>query len=141
MKQNMYVRGNGAKVLKKRFQAFDKIFLISILALIFGLYVTMQSQIKSVIKETGDLRTEKKLLAEELERMMADYDKAVSYTELKDFAGKKLFMTESRSKVKSFTVIDNNDIFRAVIKTEMPDLFETRINLAFLPREVKNSEN
>ena len=141
MKQNMYVRGNGAKVLKKRFQAFDKIFIIGILALIFGLYISMQSQIKSVIKETGDLRLEKKLLSEELERLMSDYDKTVSYAELKDFAGKKLNMIESGSKIKSFIVIDKNEIFRSVSKTQMPQLFETRVNLALLTKDAKQTEN
>jgi hypothetical protein len=137
----MYVRGNGAKVLKKRFQSFDKLFIIGLMALIFGLYISMQSQIKSVIKETGDLKIEKKLLAEELDRMMADYDKTVSYTELRDFAGARLKMVESGSEIKSFTVIDKNEVFRTVYSNEMPQLFETRVNLALLTRGEKKSEN
>jgi hypothetical protein len=101
----------------------------------------MQSQIKSVIKETGDLKIEKKLLAEELDRMMADYDKTVSYTELRDFAGARLKMVESGSEIKSFTVIDKNEVFRTVYSNEMPQLFETRVNLALLTRGEKKSEN
>ncbi len=140
MKQHLYVRGNGAKVLKKRFQAFDKILIMALFAFILGLYVIMQSQIKSVTKETGDLSVEKKLLSEELERLMSDYDKMVTYSELKQYANTKLNMIESGSKVKSFAVIDKHGIFRTARPSDMPDLFETRINLALLQTEEKNKD-
>jgi len=135
MKQHLYVRGNGAKVLKKRFQSFDKILIIALFAFILGLYVIMQTQIKSVTKETGDLRVEKKLLTEELERLMSDYDKMISYSELKQYANCRLNMVESGSKVKSFAVIDKHGVFRTVRSSDMPDLFETKISLALMQQE------
>jgi cell division protein FtsL len=135
MKQHLYVRGNGAKVLKKRFQAFDKIFIMTLFAFILGLYVIMQSQIKSVTKETGDLTVQKKLLTEELDRLMSDYDKMITYSELKQYANTRLDMAESASKIKSFTVIDKYEVFRTVKTSEMPDLFETKISLALLRQD------
>ncbi len=141
MKQNLYARGNGPKILTKRFQAFDKIFIMALFAFILGLYVIMQSQIKSVTKEAGDLFIQKKLLAEELERLISDYDKMMTYTELKQYANSNLDMKESGSKVKSFTVVDRHEVFKNTGTNEMPDLFETKVSLALLRKEEISTEN
>ncbi|MBU4485942.1 MAG: hypothetical protein KKD38_03360 [Candidatus Delongbacteria bacterium] len=140
MSAQKYVRGNGAKALKKRFSIFNLFIKFSLFPLIIGLYVILQSQVKSICRETDQLNAKKNILAEELERITSEYDKMIAYSEISEFAMKELKMNYSVKNMKSFTVIDKNEIFKSQNTNELPQLFDTNVNLALIESDEQTNE-
>lgn len=135
MSSGLYVRGNGAKALQKRFSVFKSIVKYAPFAVLTVLYVVLQGQIKTVCRSSEDLTNHKNLLVEELERLTSDYDKMINYGEIKEFAQNELAMVHSAKYIKSFAVIDKNEIFKSEKTTDLPQLFETNIDLASIEPE------
>jgi hypothetical protein len=136
MSSDLYARGNGAKALKKRFTVFKQLIKYSPIALLLAGYVILQAQVKMVCRENGNLIVQKNILVEELERLSSDYDKMLSYGEIKEFAQTELAMTHSVNNIKTFAVVDKEDIFKASKPSELPVLFETNFDLASIEPEV-----
>lgn len=134
MSGELYVRGNGARTLKRKVSFFGLIFKLTLFSLLMGLHVVLQSQVKLLARDTGNLETQKMILAEELERLVSENDKMLPYSEIKLFAQNNLNMKHIPSKMKSFTVIDRNGCFDSPAEYQLPRLFETNINLALIEK-------
>lgn len=130
MPSELYARGNGAKALKKRFNVFNRITKYVPLALIIASYVILQAQVKAVSRENSRLVSEKNILNEQLERLNSDYDKMISYGEIKDYAVNSLCMNFSAKNIRTFAVLDKENIFEKSKRSDLPVLFETDYDLA-----------
>jgi|GEM_PF-1256637 len=135
MASELYARGNGTKTLNNRFRIFKKLLKFLPLVFLFAGYVILQAQVKTVCRNNDELVSQKNMLVEELERLNSDYDKMLSYSEVKEFAQKELSMTHSVKTQRTFAVIDNEDIFSTQELTKLPSLFETNFDLASLEPE------
>ena len=130
MPSELYARGNGAKALKKRFNVFSRMMKYVPLALIFAGYVILQAQVKAVSRDNSRLTAEKNILNEQLERLGSDYDKMVSYGEIKDYALNSLAMSFTVKNLRTFAVMDKENLFEHSKQSDLPDLFETDYDLA-----------
>jgi len=135
MASELYARGNGTKTLNNRFRIFRKLLKFLPLVFLFAGYVILQAQVKTVYRNNDELVTQKNMLAEELERLTSDYDKMFSYSDIKEFAQNELSMTHSVKNLRTFAVLDTDDIFSAQELIKLPSLFETNFDLASLEPE------
>jgi len=135
MTSELYARGNGTKTLNNRFRIFKKLIKFLPLVFLFAGYVILQAQVKTVYRNNDKLVTQKNILDEELERLTSDYDKMLSYGEIKEFAQNELSMTHSVKNLRTFAVIDKEDIFSTQELSKLPSLFETNFDLASLEPE------
>ncbi|HQO09141.1 MAG TPA: hypothetical protein PLK90_03590 [Clostridiales bacterium] len=144
MPSEQYARGNGAKALKKRFNVFSRITKYVPLALIIATYVILQAQVKAVSRENSRLLSEKNILNEQLERLNSDYDKMIPYGEIRDYAVNSLSMNSSASNIRTFAVLDKDNIFEKSKRSDLPVLFETDYDLASIelqePAETKKEQ-
>jgi len=138
MASELYARGNGAKALKSRFRVFKQLAKFLPLVLILAGYVILQAQVKTVYRNNDKLISQKNMLAEELERLNSDYDKMLSYGEIKEFAQKELAMSHSVKTIRTFALIDKEDLFSNEKESSLPVLFETNFDLASLEPEVSS---
>jgi len=139
MSSELYSRGEGAKALKKRFTVFKKLMKYSPIALLLAGYVILQAQVKLVCRDNGNLSFQKTILMEELERLTSDYDKMVSYGEIKDYAQVELAMIHSVKSIKTFAVVDKENMFNVSKPSSLPALFETNFDLAYIEPEVSET--
>ena len=79
MSGQLYVRGNGARTLKRKVSFFGLIFKLTIFSMLIGLYVVLQSQVKMTARDTVDLEAQKRILTEEYERLVSENDKILTY--------------------------------------------------------------
>ncbi|HAQ62100.1 TPA: hypothetical protein DCR49_08945 [Candidatus Delongbacteria bacterium] len=135
MASELYARGNGTKTLNNRFRIFKKLLKFLPMVFLFAGYVILQAQVKTVYRNNDELVTQKNMLAEELERLTSDYDKMLSYSEIKEFAHNELSMTHSVKNLRTFAIIDKDDIFNTGELSKLPSLFETNFDLASLEPE------
>lgn len=134
MSGELYVRGNGARALKRKVSFFSLIFKLTLFSLLLGLHVVLQSQVKLLARDAGNLESQKKIMAEEFERLVSENDKMLPYSEIKLYAQNNLDMKHIPSKMKSFTVLDRNGYFDDPAEYQLPALFETNINLALIEK-------
>jgi hypothetical protein len=140
MDNRQYIRGNGAAALKKRFSVVKIIGKLMMYSILPVFYVILQSQVKLVSRELERGEYAKQILTEELERLYSDYDKMIPYSEIKDYAAEKLAMKHTPKKVMCFSVLDKSGIIRSNERQELPQLFDTRINLALVNSEQLKTE-
>ncbi len=127
-----YVRGNGVQSLNRRISVFGLVLKTLFLALIIGSHVIIQSQIKSVSRDTVRLMTKQSILEEELERLISFNEKIFTFSDIVNYAENDLKMRYLSSDVKSFTIVDKKELFESGHNSNMPELFDTNINLTMI---------
>jgi hypothetical protein len=136
MENGNYIRGNGAVALKKRFSVIKIAGKLVMYAILPVFYVILQSQVKLISRGLERAEYSSQMMKEELERLNSDYEKMVSYSEVKDYAEKEFSMVQVSRKVICFSVLDKSGIIKTKHSVrELPQLFDTRINLALVSEE------
>lgn len=125
-----FKRGNGSTTLKKRLTTLYYFIIILPLVAYFLLYIYKNNEVKSLTRNIDQMEKERGVLIDRYRTLVSEYDKISTSQELKDYAVITLNMEPVSKEIQEFTVLDRDMVFMPTDYEEMPNLFETKINLA-----------